>query len=261
MSRIADSFKKEKVFAVYLTADKSRNGYLIQVVNELLDAGVNLIEIGVPFSDPIADGPVIQTAMQNSLQKGTTLHDALLLGHEIRKISDVPLILFSYLNPLLTKGNSLFREIKKFGFDGVLIVDLPFEESNAITSDILRAQLDPIFILTPSTSNERAKMIVKAAQGLIYYVCQKGTTGIREALPKDFENNILKIKNLTTLPLLAGFGISNFESAKGALDYADGFVVGSAIVKMIEENKSPDDIRSFAQMIDPRRVKHGIHNF
>ncbi len=259
MSRIDDLFHKGKVFASYITADKGKNDYLLQVVKALLDGGVNLFEIGVPFSDPIADGPVIQGAMQNSLENGTTLLDALNLGSEIRKISNTPLVLFTYLNPVLAHGKTVFEEIKKAGFDGLLIVDLPFEESAAITSDIRKANLDPIFILTPSTSDIRASKIIKEAQGFIYYVCQKGTTGVRDALPKDFESTISRIKNKTSLPLLAGFGISNFESAKGALSLADGFVVGSAIVKMVGENRSPEEIRIFAETIDPRKVKHGFH--
>ena len=259
MNRIDSSFKKGKVFAAYFTAEKGHNDYLLNVTKSLLNAGVNLFEIGVPFSDPIADGPVIQKAMQNSLEKGTTLNDALFLGSEIRKISEVPLILFTYLNPLLSKGKTIFEEIKKAGFDGILIVDLPFEESGAIMSDIREVELDPIFILTPSTSNLRASKIIKEASGFIYYVCQKGTTGVRDSLPNDFESNITKIKTITSIPLLAGFGISNYESAKGALSCADGFVVGSAIVKMITDNKTPEDIRAFAENIDPRKVEHGIH--
>lgn len=258
MSRIEDSFRNQKVFASYLTADAGKKDYLLEVVKALIKGGVNLFEIGVPFSDPIADGPVIQEAMQQALLNETTLQDALDLGREIRKLSNIPLVLFTYLNPILAKGAPIYDEVKKAGFDGLLIVDLPLEEGSSITSQIKKAGLDPVFILTPSTSDYRSSKIVHEAQGFIYYVCQKGTTGVREALPKDFASTISKLKRKTTIPFLAGFGISNYESAKGAIDHADGFVVGSAIVKMTTDLRSPDEIKAFAESIDPRKVKHGM---
>lgn len=258
MNRIDEAFRKGKVFASYITADKGKKVYLFEVVKALSDAGVNLFEIGVPFSDPIADGPVIQEAMQKALENETSLNDALNLGRKIREITEAPLILFTYINPILAHGKEVYDEIKKAGFDGLLIVDLPFEEASEVASRIKKAKLDPIFILTPSTSDFRASKIVYEAQGFIYYVCQKGTTGVRDALPKDFESTISKLKSKTSIPFLAGFGISNYESAKNALNYADGFVVGSAIVKMISDLRSPEEIKRFAESLDPRKVKHGI---
>lgn len=253
MKRIDEAFKNGKVFAVYVTAGDGDEDYLFQTIQKLVESGVNMLEIGIPFSDPIADGPVIQAAMQRALKNKTTPQNALDLGRRIReKYPELPLILFTYYNPILASGDKFQESIKESGFDGILVVDLPFEESEDFSIKLKRNDIDPIYIVTPSTSDERLSSILKNGKGFIYYVCQKGTTGMREQLPENYESNVSKIASKTNLPILSGFGISNFESAKGALTVANGFVVGSAIVKMIGEKASPEKVAEFALKIDPR---------
>ncbi len=253
MNRIEKAFTNGKVFAVYVTAGDSEGDSLFQIVQRLVDSGINMLEIGMPFTDPIADGPVIQAAMQRSLKNGTTPQNVLEFASKIRaQYPDIPLILFTYYNPLLAAGDPFLQNIKDAGFDGILVVDLPLEESEEFSDKLKSLDLDPIYIVTPSTTDERLANIVQHGKGFIYYVCQKGTTGVREELPENYESNIQRISSKTSLPVLSGFGISNFESAKGALSVANGFVVGSAIVKMIGENAGPEEISEFALKIDPR---------
>lgn len=240
------------VFAAYFTAGDGNEDYIVDLSKALEEGGVNLIEIGFPFSDPLADGPVIQQAMQRSLAIKTGPKEVLSLASRIRRNTEIPLILFSYFNPVFIQGEEFLSRVKEAGFDGVLIVDLPLEEGSAFYQKVEQAGLIPIFIVTPSTSQERLKRILKVAKGFIYYVLQKGTTGARESLPEGFETQIKCIKEISRIPVLAGFGISNQISAKRALDYADGFVVGSALVKLIGERQPPSKIKEFANSLDPR---------
>lgn len=252
MNRIESAFQKP-VFAAYFTAGDGGENYVFEISQKLEEAGVNLLEIGLPFSDPLADGPIIQQAMQRSLSNHTHPQDVLRLAQRIRNSSDIPLVLFSYFNPILAQGEEFLHLVKQAGFDGILIVDLPLEEASEFYEQVEKAGLIPIFIVTPSTSFERLRHIVAKAKGFIYYVLQKGTTGIREKLPEGFEKQIATIKKLSQIPVLAGFGVSNLESAKRALEVADGCVVGSAIVKLIGERQSPEYIKEFVQTLDPRR--------
>lgn len=250
-NRIEQAFH-HPVFAAYYTAGDGNEDYLVAITEALEEGGVNLLEIGFPFSDPLADGPVIQQAMQRSLQNKTGPRQVLNLAARIRRNTEMPLILFSYYNPILIQGEHFLQEVKQAGFDGVLVVDLPLEEGREFYEKVQLAGLVPIFIATPSTSEERLQKILKDAKGFLYYVLQKGTTGARESLPEGFENHIKRIKNISRLPVLAGFGISNQHSAKKALEHAEGFVVGSALVKLIAERQPPYKIKAFIHSLDPR---------
>lgn len=237
---------KKPLFIGYLTLGDGGLDYSLQAARALIEGGVNLLEIGIPFSDPIADGPVISQAMQRSLDKGTTIHDAIPFVQELRKHTQIPLVLFSYYNPLLSAGETFLNDAKKAGIDGMLIVDLSFE---GMSSSIL----DPVCVVTPTTSDERLEKIVKTARGFIYYACQKGTTGMRKALPYGIDKEIARIKRHTSLPVVIGFGISNREMAAEAMSLADGFVVGSYFVAAMARKAPPQELKQMAEAIDPRR--------
>lgn len=231
-------------FIAYLTAGDGGMDYSLQAALALEKGGVDLLEIGIPFSDPVADGPVIQKAMERSLKAGTTPEMVLSLIREIRKHSSIPVVLFSYYNPIFIAGESFLKRAKEAGVDGILIVDLPVEEDTPI--------LDRVLLVSPSTSDERMEQIAQKAKGFIYYVCQKGTTGARQELPEAVKTDIARIKKYTSLPVVAGFGISNKKTAEMALSSADGFVVGSLFVDAIGRKVSPEELTQLARSIDPR---------
>lgn len=227
MSRLSQAFAKKQAFIGYLTAgDASKERFL-----SLIEMGVNILEVGIPFSDPVADGPVIQKAMERSLQKGTTPEKVLQLIAELRKETEVAIVIFTYFNPIQRDLKGFLAQAKKAGADGVLIVDLPLEESAPYQLLCKDFGLSPIFVIAPSTPENRMLAISKAAKGFIYYACRKGTTGARSSLPEDLAQKIAQIRTHTDLPIAVGFGISSRETAHAVLKIADGFVVGSHFVE------------------------------
>jgi tryptophan synthase alpha chain len=227
MSRISQAFAKKQAFIGYLTAgDSSKEHFL-----SLIEMGVNVLEIGIPFSDPVADGPVIQKAMVRSLRAGTTPKKVLQLVAELRKETEVAIVLFTYFNPIQRDLKGFLAQAKKAGADGVLVVDLPLEESAPYQLLCKDFGLSPIFVIAPSTPPERIRAISDAAKGFIYYACRKGTTGARSSLPEDLSEKIAQIRTHTDLPIVVGFGISSRETANAVLKIADGFVVGSHFVE------------------------------
>lgn len=257
MDRLARSFKDKKTFIGYFTAGDGGLDYSVACGEALVEGGVDILEIGLPFSDPIADGPVIQRAHQRALDNGATSFTALETARRLRKNnSEIPLVLFSYYNPLLQKGKGFLKEVKDAGFDALLTVDLSIgtsdEDSNSFFHEIKNAGLLPIVLATPSTTEKRIEQIHPFAEGFLYYVSQKGTTGVRSQLADDFAIQMERLKKHFTLPIAAGFGIADRPSANKALEYADGFVVGSAFVKKIEERVDPQELKKLAQQIDPR---------
>jgi tryptophan synthase alpha chain len=243
---IADAFKKGPAFIAYLTAGDGGIEYSEKAALALIAGGVDLLEIGIPFSDPVADGPTIQRAMTRSLQAGTTPQHVLELVQRVRRETNIPIVLFSYYNPMLRAGEDFLQKAKECGASGILIVDLPLEEAQT-------GPLEQVFIVTPSTSEARLKSIAEKSQGFIYYACQKGTTGARKGLPEDFSKNVQRIKKNTQLPVAVGFGIADRSSAAEALQHADGFIVGSHFVEAIGKQVSPSELTRLAQQIDPRR--------
>jgi tryptophan synthase alpha chain len=238
----------KKDFVAYLTAGDGGIQRSLDAALALIKGGVTILEIGMPFSDPIADGPVIQRASARALLSGTTLNDILWLTKEIRKVSTIPLILFSYINPLLSALNSdFFEKAQQAGITGLLLVDCPIEESEAFHQKCLDHNISPIYIITPNTPTDRIKLIDTMGKSFLYYACRKGTTGVRAGLPDDFVDNMKKIKSLVSLPVVTGFGISNRESVQQVLEYADGFVVGSLFVKALEDGATPDELTALAK--------------
>lgn len=248
-NRIKKQFKKHKIFAAYLTIGDGGLDHSLAAAKALIQGGVNMLELGVPFSDPIADGPVIQRAAQRALKNNTSLFDVLDVAKKLRKeFSEIPLILFSYFNPLLhAHPPTWLPKAVDAGIDGVLVVDLPYEEATEFYQQCLLHDIQPISIITPATSSARLKMITRHAKGFLYYASRKGTTGIRQGLPEGFSQKITEIKALTSLPLLAGFGIANKEDAKEILHHADGFVVGSFFVKALEEKVALQKLQEMAR--------------
>lgn len=257
MNRIDKTFQKTKPFIGYLTGGDGGLDYSVECALALIKGGVDILEIGLPFSDPVADGPVIQKAHERALAAGTTSATILEMAKRLRQLSDVPLVLFSYYNPILQKGTEFLHQIKASGFDAVLIVDLAVPSNPDAPEPFFKAlreaNLLPILLATPSTDQERLKQISKEAKGFLYYVSQKGTTGIRNKLADDFPSQMARMRQHFQIPIVAGFGIADHANAASALKYADGFVVGSAFVKKIEEKISPEALTSLAQSIDPRR--------
>ncbi len=239
MTRIKKLFANHKAYIAYLTAGDGGIQHTLHAAMALINGGVNVLEIGIPFSDPVADGPVIQRASHRAISAGTSLQDVLWLVKEIRKQSDIPLVLFSYVNPILMAAQSnFFSAAKSAGVDGLLLVDCPIEESLMIREACVANQIDLIYVITPSTPMSRIQYINESAQGFLYYACRNGTTGIRHGLPDGFHEKVAAIKAIVNLPVVVGFGISNNDMAKEALSVADGVVVGSLFVKALEDGLS-----------------------
>lgn len=249
--RIGAAFKDKKPFVGYLTLGDGGIDRSLDAALALVEGGVDLLEIGIPFTDPIADGPVIQNAMERALKGGTTPHDVLAFAQRFREKSAVPLVLFSYYNPLLASGISFLKEVKEAGIDGLLVVDLPLEEGKEFFREVKEIGLHPILLIAPSTPEERIEKIAKEGGGFLYYVSRKGTTGAQSDLPEDLEEKVKLIKKYASLPLVVGFGISNREMAKKICVVADGFVVGSYLVEAIGEGKSTSELTKMTQGLAP----------
>ena len=242
MIRVKNKFKelkqkKQKAFGVFLTAGYPSLEYSKDIFKKILDAEVDFIEIGLPFSDPMADGPLIQHSSQIAIEQNISVEECFKLVKEIRKINnDIPIILMGYYNPIHYYGNLKF--IKKAvlsGIDGLIIVDLPMEEDEEFYNLSYKNNLPLIRLVTPTTDEERLKKILKNAHGFVYYVSVTGITGTKSASVNDVKNKIKVIKKITNLPVIAGFGIKNSVDAKKMSSISDGIVIGSSLVNKIEE--------------------------
>lgn len=242
MIRVKNKFKelkqkKQKAFGVFLTAGYPSLEYSKDIFKKILDAEVDFIEIGLPFSDPMADGPLIQHSSQIAIEQNTSVEECFKLVKEIRKINnEIPIILMGYYNPIHYYGNLKF--IKKAvlsGIDGLIIVDLPMEEDEEFYNLSYKNNLPLIRLVTPTTDEERLKKILKNACGFVYYVSVTGITGTKSASVNDVKNKIKVIKKITNLPVIAGFGIKNSVDAKKMSSISDGIVIGSSLVNKIEE--------------------------
>lgn len=246
---ITQTLSKGPSFIGYLTLGDGGLDYSLQAALALVKGGVDLLEIGLPFSDPVADGPVIQKAMERALHGGTKIHDLIPFLRALRKETKVPVVIFSYYNPILSVGETFLKEAKEAGANGLLIVDLPFEL-------VPPSSLDSIPVIATSTPNTRLASIIPRAKGFIYYACQKGTTGMRGSLPEHCARDIARIRQATSLPIAIGFGISSRATAKEALQLADAFVVGSYFVDAMARKASPQELTRMAEQIDPRGGPH-----
>jgi tryptophan synthase alpha chain len=227
------------------------------LVLKMAEAGADIIELGIPFSDPLADGPTIQAASQRALQNGVDLENIFDLAERLKGIT-APLVLMTYFNPVFHYGLKEFAEsCGRSGIDGVIIPDLPPEEAGPWIKEARRMGLDTFFLVAPTSSPDRIKLVSRCSQGFIYYVSVTGVTGARERLPEELESTVKRIKEQSKKRVAVGFGISTPEQAKRISLFADGIIIGSAIVETIEENlKSPeltgkvrDFVSSFAEAL------------
>lgn len=247
MSRIRETFASLKGngrggFIPFITAGDPDIATTELLLIELAAAGADIIELGVPFSDPVADGETIQRASERALRKGVTLRDILKCVARAKRHIDVPILLFSYFNPLLSFGRDrLANDAKEAGVDGVLMTDLIPEEAEAWTETMIQFELDPIFLVAPTTSDQRLKEIARQARGFIYAVSRAGVTGARDEMTEDAEALVKRVRSVSDLPVAVGFGISTAEQVRQVWRFADAAVIGSAIVSQIEElGTSPD---------------------
>jgi len=242
MTRIQQRFQRlrhdgKKAFIAYITLGDPNLEITYRLVLELEKAGADIVELGVPFSDPLADGPVIQKATERALQSGFTLRKGLELVSRVRKESDLPLVLFSYYNPLFAYGfQSLAADAQASGVDGLLIIDLSVEEAELPVAMLRERKLDTIFLAAPTSTEDRIRRISRFSSGFIYAISRTGVTGMQPSISEDVAPLVSRIRLYSNLPIAVGFGISKPEQVKEVGSQADGAVVGSAIVRCIEEN-------------------------
>jgi len=256
VNRIDKKFKElrkanKKAFIVFITAGYPNLNATEKLILELAKIGVDIIELGVPFSDPLADGPVIQEASQKALEKNVHLVDILNLVRRARKVTDVPICLMTYYNPLFCFGEELFvRQALQYGVDGVIVPDLPPEEAPSFIKYARKKGLDVICFLSPTSAQKRIKFISRISKGFIYYVSLTGVTGPRKNLPFDLMNKVKEVKKYTQKPVCVGFGVSHSLQVKQIQRIADGVIVGSAIVKKIKDNiEKPDLIKRVSNFV------------
>lgn len=255
MNRITAKFEElkkqgKKALIGYLTAGdpdiKTSEAYM----RAALLNGVDILEIGVPFSDPTADGPTIQTAGQRALKSGTDLKQILRLAGNLRRAFDNPLILFSYANPLFAYGyDKICRDAARSGIDGFLIVDLPFEAAEEIRRPMRAEGLIFIQLIAPTTSPQRALKLLNAADGFVYYIMVKGVTGKRATLSSEIDAHLAELRAITRIPIAVGFGISTAAQARAASKNADAVVVGSALVEAARAKKLKAFVRELAKAV------------
>lgn len=246
MSRISKAFEHKAKIA-YLTAGDGENSheYFIALAN----AGVNILEIGIPFSDPVADGPAIQLAMERALKSGMTTDKVLDVVSKIRQKTEVAIVLFTYFNPIYANLDAFLSKAQQVGVDGLLVVDLPYEEASELRFKCAVYGIDLISVTAPSTPFDRIEMLSSHSGGFLYYASRSGTTGVQNQLPEDLHKRLIEVKNHSALPVAVGFGVSNKEMVKQILDVADGCVIGSYFVNMVANNITPQELEVSAAEI------------
>jgi tryptophan synthase alpha chain len=256
MTRIDDTFARlkaegKKAFVAYVMAGDPDFETSLAVVKGLPGAGVDIIELGLPFTDPMADGPTIQLAGQRALEGGQTLQKTLDIARALRADDDTtPIVMMGYYNPIYSRGVDRFlAEAKEAGIDGLIIVDLPPEEDDELCIPAQKAGLNFIRLATPTTDDARLPAVLKNTSGFVYYVSITGITGAAEAQAGDVAPEVARIKAATDLPVVVGFGIKTPETAEAIAGVADGCVVGSAIVAEIGAGKSPDEVVGFVRSL------------
>ena len=233
------TFYKKPAMVAYATCGDPDLTTTRDIILAAIEAGADVIELGVPFSDPVADGPVIQRASERALKHGTSLAQVLTLASEIRvQAQSTGLIVFSYLNPILRMGLEKFCKVARAaGVDGALVTDLPVEEADEYLQAMQEHDLSPVFLAAPTSPDERLRRIAAASRGFVYAVSRTGVTGQRQQLADDARKLVKRLRRVTKLPIALGFGISNAEQFAEVGDFADAVVVGSAIVETIERNQ------------------------
>lgn len=235
MSKVKNAFANKKAFIPFITAGDPSLEITEQLIIKMEEAGADLIEIGIPFSDPVAEGIVIQEANERALKAGTTTDKIFQMVERVRKKTDVPLAFMTYINPIYTYGTERFlKNCNKCGIDAIIVPDLPFEEKNEVKPFCNQYGVELISLIAP-TSHDRIKMIAKEADGFVYCVSSMGVTGVRSEIKTDINKMVKLVKEAQNIPCAIGFGISTPEQAEEMSRYADGVIVGSAIVKIVAQ--------------------------
>lgn len=244
MTRIGEAFAQKKhVLIAYVTAGDPSPERTPAVVEALVRGGADVIELGVPFSDPVADGPVIQRAGYRALQRGTTLRRVLDIAKRIRANSDVPLLLFTYLNPVERYGvENLARDAKAAGIDGCLLIDASVEEAAGYVRVMRKWDLDTVFLVAPTSSDRRLRLVAEYSRGFIYLVSRTGVTGAQNAVSSTVASLVTRMRTFSQTPLAVGFGVSQPEHVNEIGKFAPGVVVGSAIMALIENYGDAPDL-------------------
>ncbi|MDR3579257.1 MAG: tryptophan synthase subunit alpha [Oryzomonas sp.] len=250
----------DKALVTFITAGDPDLDTTEEMIRLLADAGADIIELGVPFSDPMADGPTIQLASERALAAGTTLAGILATVTRVRTAQDIPIILMGYLNPIHAYGYERFcRDAVQAGVDGVLLVDMPPEESDEFLRYAALSELNVIFLLTPTSDKSRIATVARLGRGFVYYVTVTGVTGVRQETSATLADELAKVRRKIHVPVMAGFGISTPQQAAEVAAMADGVVVGSAIVKLFEQHsgaKLKSELRRLVGDLK-RAISHG----
>jgi tryptophan synthase alpha chain len=247
-SRLAERFKRLRSngrggLVAYVTAGDPDAERSAQVLDAVARGGADVIEVGVPFSDPLADGPVIQRASERALAAGMTLRGTLALVRRFRQLHDTPIVLFTYANPVVRMDAATFaQEARDAGADGVLLLDYPVEEAGPLRAPLLGAGLDPIFLISPTTTDQRIARSAELGSGFLYVISRLGVTGTRDALADDVEPLLARVRTHASLPVAVGFGISTPALVAQACRHADAAVVGSALVQEIASHAAEPDL-------------------
>lgn len=240
MSRLTRTFnrlhkKRQKALILFMTAGDPSLAKNLALLPELQRQGVDVVELGIPFSDPLADGPVIQASSMRALSRGTTLKRILDAVRDARKKCDIPIVLMGYYNPIFRYGDERFvRDASAAGVDGVIVPDLPIEEAGEFSRLCRKGSIDLVQLVAPTSSEERKKRIASATRGFLYYVSLTGVTGARRALPAELTHDLKRLKQHTRVPVCAGFGISDPAQARAVAQAADGVIIGSAFVRYLQ---------------------------
>lgn len=242
--------KRRKLFCAYLTLGYPNLDFTKRLILKMESLGIDLMELGFPFSDPLADGPVIQRASEHALRMKVIFEDAIELARNLRQAgSNLPLIFFSYYNPIFHHGLKRFvRDIKAAGFDGLICPDLPPDEDTFFSRELKRNGLSMIYLAAPTTGDRRLRLIGQRSSEFIYYVSLKGVTGIRQVLSRDLKQQLLRIRKVTSKPVLVGFGVSNPSQVQKICRFSDGVIVGSAIINCIQ--KTGADFRKVCRFVE-----------
>ncbi|MGC8202053.1 tryptophan synthase subunit alpha [Aliiroseovarius sp. PTFE2010] len=256
MTRIDDTFARlkdagKKAFVAYVMAGDPDEATSLEIVRALPGAGVDIIELGLPFTDPMADGPTIQLAGQRALDAGMTLERTLNIAREFRKDDDTtPIVLMGYYNPIYSRGVDKFlADAKDAGIDGLIVVDLPPEEDDELCIPAQKAGLNFIRLATPTTDDKRLPKVLQNTSGFVYYVSITGITGAAEAQADTVAPEVARIKSQTDLPIIVGFGVRTPETSEAIAGIADGTVVGSAIVERIGKGESVEKVAQFVKSL------------
>jgi len=269
IKQITDSVnqKGRKLLIPYLVAGDPNKETTIELMHALVSNGADIIELGIPFSDPSSDGEVIQSGIERSLRKGTSLNDTLDIVSKFRARNEVtPIVLMGYLNPVEIMGvDNFVRRAQKEGVDGVLMVDMPPAEAGVLNAKLKEVNIDSIFLVAPTTTQERVKSILNMTSGYVYYVSLKGVTGASITDVDEVERNVCSLRSSTDLPIVVGFGIKDGKSAKEMARVSDGVIVGSALVNKIasltsHEKISAEDIKNSTDIIKEIREELDLGN-